>query len=534
VYDLLITGGLVFDGRGSPPRPADVGVAGDRVVAIGDLTSSVAARTISATGLAVCPGFVDMHSHADLAMLTDPLATPKIRQGVTTQLVGQCGLGPAPTTAQSAATWRQSLVSVLGDQPEEWPWRTFAAYLEDLDRARPALNVATLVTHGAIRSAVLGLVDRAPDDEELAAMGSLADEALAAGAFGLSVGLVYLPCFFADRAELVALYRRVAARHGIMDIHIRSQADDVLAALEEALSVAAAAGVSLHVSHLCAAGPRNWGKPRQMLALIDAARERGQDVTFDQHPYDAGSTMLSQLLPAWAVSGGNQALAARLAEPAIRQRLGREIAENPPSPDPRTPWQNYVDLVGWDSVLIAGTRREEDQRHVGRTISQIAAELGCPPLEAALDLLQNNEGQVAMVLLNLYAADDLALIMRHPAGMIGSDDVYAGNPHPRLYGTFPRVLGKFVREDRALPMAAAIQRMTSAPARRLGLRDRGELTVGAFADLVVFDPAEVRDTGTYAEPRRFPEGVQWVVVNGAVAVADGRQTDARRGRVLRC
>ncbi|MCL4466173.1 MAG: D-aminoacylase [Chloroflexi bacterium] len=533
MFDLLIAGGLVYDGQGGTPYRADVGVVGERIVALGRLGEREAVRTISAGGQAVCPGFIDMHSHADLAVLTEPLAPAKVRQGVTTQLVGQCGLGPAPTTVESAGPWRQTLAGVLGDQPSEWPWRTFASYLDYLARARPALNVATLATFGAIRSAVLGLDDRSPDDRQLAAMAGYVDEALATGAYGLSVGLVYLPCFFAEREELVAVYRRVAAGRALMDIHIRDQADGVLGALREAVTVADSAGVSLHVSHLCAAGPRNWGKPQQMLALIDAARARGQDVTFDQHPYEAGSTLLSQVLPAWSVAGGNQALTARLADPQIRQRIKREIAENPPASDPRMPWQNYVDLVGWGNVLIAGTRSERNRACLGHTVSEIAAERGCEPADAALDLLLAEEGQVAMVLLNLYSPADLALIIKHPAGMIGSDDVYVGNPHPRLYGTFPRVLGKFARDDGALPLAAAIQRLTSAPASRLGLRDRGVLREGAFADIVVFDPASVRDRATYAEPRQFPEGIFFVAVNGQIAVEEGRQTEARAGHLLR-
>ena len=533
MLDILIKGGQVYDGLGGEPYPADVGIAGDRIAAIGQLTGAEARVTIDAARRAVAPGFIDMHSHADLNLLTSPAAEPKVRQGVTTELVGMCGLGPVPTRPQTGAAWRQALIGILGERPEEWPWPTFGAYLAALEAARPALNVAALVTHGAIRAAMLGLEDRRPDEEQLGAMGRMVAAALADGAFGMSVGLVYLPCFFAEGAESVALYSRVAAGGGIMDIHLRSQADQVLAALDEALAIAREAGVALQISHLCAVGKPNWGKPEQMLATIDRARASGQDVTFDQHPYDAGATLLSQVLPAWVVAGGNAALSARLGQPSVRERIRREIESGAESPDPRTPWQNYVGLVGWENILITDVRGGQNLSSVGHTVAELAADRACDPLDAALDLLVAEQGNVGMVMLNTYSAADLAAIMRHEAQMVGSDDVYVGNPHPRLYGTFPRVLGKFAREDGVVSLAQAVRKMTAVPAQRLGLADRGVLREGLAADLVVFDPATVRDRATYASPRQFPLGIEHVIVNGEPAVSNGVQTAARAGQVLR-
>ncbi|MHB1414017.1 MAG: N-acyl-D-amino-acid deacylase family protein [Chloroflexota bacterium] len=533
MFDLLITGGQVFDGSGGEPYPADVGIAGERIVSIGRLEGARAARVILARGKAVSPGFIDMHSHADLNLLVEPAAAPKVRQGVTTELVGQCGLGPAPTSPATAGAWRQTLTSILGEEPPEWPWCTFGAYLADLQKSRPAINAAALVTHGAIRAAVIGLEDRAPEERELANMGEMAERALDEGAFGMSVGLVYLPCFFADEAELVSLYRRVGRRGGLMDIHVRSQADQVLEALGEALGIAAKAEVPLHISHLCAVGRPNWGKPKRMLAMIDEARARGQDVTFDQHPYEGASTLLTQVLPAWVLAGGGEALASRLREPAVRERIKREIVENPPSADPRMAWQNYVRLVGWENILITYARTPANQRWLGRTVSEIAEARHTEPADVAMDLLVEEEGAVAVVMLGTYGEDDLATIMRHPAQMVGSDDIYTGTPHPRLYGTFPRVLGKFAREDGVLLLAQAVAKMTGVPARRLGLKDRGVLREGACADVVVFDPETVRDRATYTEPRQFPLGIEYVVVNGQIAVDGGEQTAARAGRVLR-
>jgi len=533
MFDILLTGGSVYDGLGGKPYPADVGIAGGRIAAIGRLEGAQAERTIEATGLAVAPGFIDMHSHADLDLLIEPTAAPKVRQGVTTELVGQCGLGVAPTNPATAGAWRRVLTGILGEHPETWPWPTFAAYLADLEAARPALNVAALVTHGAVRAAGVGLDDRFPSAREMVAMERLVDEAMADGAFGLSVGLVYLPCLFAEEAELVALYRRVAARHGLMAIHIRSQASRVLPALDEALAVAARAGVALQVSHLCAAGRPNWGKPELMLAAIDAARARGQDVTFDQHPYDAGSSLLTQILPPWTVGGGTEALLARLRDPLARERIKREMAENTPSPDPRTPWDSYSALLGWENILITAVQSEANRACVGHTIAEVAAARRCDPGETALDLLVEENGVVAMVMRDLYAEGDLATIMRHEAQMVGSDDIYTGTPHPRLYGTFARVLGKFAREDGVISLAQAVRKMTSVPAQRLGLRDRGVLREGLAADVAVFDPATVRDRATYAAPRQFAVGVPYVLVNGELVVDGGVQTKARPGRVLR-
>lgn len=533
MFDLLVTGGHVYDGSGREPFRADVGVVGGHIAAVGRLDGAEARRTISAVGMAVTPGFIDTHSHADLNLLVQPDAAPKVRQGVTTEVVGQCGLGPAPIAPAQAPAWRRTLTGVLGDKPADWAWTSFAAYLAELEAARPALNVAAMTTHGAIRASVLGLDDRAPGPTELAAMERLVDEALGDGAFGLSTGLVYLPCLFAEEQELVALYRRVAARGRLMMIHIRNQANQVLPALDEALTIAAKAGVTLHVSHLCAAGRPNWGAPRAMLAAIDAARARGQDVTFDQHPYDAGSTMLSQVLPPWAVAGGPEALTARLADRATRERIKREIAEDTPSPDPRMPTQNYAKLVGWENILITSVQGEANRACVGRTVAEIAADRGQDPADVALDLLAAEQGMVTMVMLNLYAAEDLATIMRHEAGMIGSDDIYTGTPHPRLYGTFPRVLSKFARADGVLSLAEAVRRMTAVPAKRLGLADRGVIREGAAADLVLFDPVTVHDRATYGQPRQYPIGIHYVVVNGQLVVDDGKQTTARPGRVLR-
>lgn len=533
MYDTIIHGGSICDGLGGQPYDADLAIVAERIATIGNLAGAAAKRTFDAAGKVVSPGFIDMHSHADLALLVDPSAAPKVRQGVTTEMVGMCGLGPAPTYPATAAAWRQSLVGILGDQPGEWAWRTFGAYLDDLQLAQPALNVAALATYGAVRAAVLGLEDRAPDLQEMATMRRLVDEALDDGAFGVSLGLVYLPCFFADAEELVSVYRRVGAKGALMDIHLRSQADGVLEALGEALALAHEADVPLHVSHLCAAGRPNWGKPREMLAAIDAATANGRDVTFDQHPYDAGSTMLSQVLSAWTVVGGAAALVGRLADPAQRDRIKREVRENPPSPDPRMPWQNFVALVGWDNVLITSAASEANRWCIGRSVAEIATARHCDPTDAALDLLIEERGAVAMLLLNLYSPADLAEIMQHQKGMIGSDDVYTGTPHPRLYGTFPRVLGKFAREDGVITLAKAVKRMTSVPARRLGLSDRGVLREGAFADVVVFDPATIRDTATYDNPRQYPTGIHYVFVNGLLTVDAGKQTNARGGSVLR-
>lgn len=528
MLDLLIRGGTVVDGTGAMPFRADVAVADGRIASIEMLPGAQAREVVDATSLAVAPGFIDMHSHDDVEVIANPLVEAKTRQGVTTDVVGHCGLGPAPYRGD--AGWRGYLRAVLGPGPEEWDWRSFTNLLDRTEAARPAPNIVSFVSYGAVRNAVMGMEQRYPTPAEQSAMRNLVREAMVEGAAGMSVGLVYVPGVFATRDELVDLFKVVGEAGRLMDIHLRSQGNMLLESAWEALDIAEAAEVKLHISHLCALGQPNWHKAEQLLELIDQGRKRSIDITFDQHPYSAASTMLNQLLPPWANAGGPAAVTARLRDPGTRLRVKEEVLGLREPEDGRG-WERRAMFMTWEDILIADARTPG---MAGKNVAQIAAEQHKEPIDAVIDLLADDGGQVGAVYKNLYQEAGIAAIMRHPLHMVGSDGIFSpGVPHPRLYGSFARVLGKYARQERVLDLPTAVQRMTSAPAARLGLQDRGILKPGLAADITVFDPLSVIDTGTYTEPRQYPVGICHVIVNGVPIIRDGQATGACPGKVLR-
>ncbi|MBM4407034.1 MAG: D-aminoacylase [Chloroflexi bacterium] len=527
----ILLGGVIHAGRG-PARPADVLLDGDRVAAVappgGLPVETGAAEILDLRGLHLAPGFVDMHSHSDTALIAEPENTAKTRQGITLDVIGQDGLGVAPFDAGRDGQWRATLLGLTGHRDLPWTWCTFDEHLAAIEAARPATNVAALVTFGAIRNAVIGLRDRPTTIAERGRMTGLVADAMAAGAFGMSVGLVYLPAVFASRDELVAAFSVVGRGDGLMVVHLRSQGDAWLDAIDEAIGIAREAQVALHVSHVCSLGSRNWSKIPRALERFEAARASGLPVTFDQHPYTAASTVLAQVLPPWVTEGGPAAMRSRLAEDAVRDRIRTEIRGHG-----HPGWENYAGLAGWDAVQIAGVGRPENRWIVGRTIGDVAAERDLDPLDITADLLAAEEDSIPMVLLGLYDDDGIGRILRAPGGSIGTDGVIAEHPHPRLFGSTARVLGHYVRDLRALSLEDGVARLGRAGAGILGLVSRGSIEPGAAADLVAFDPAAIRDRANYAAPRAHPDGIAHVLVNGRFVVRDGRETGERPGRVLR-
>ncbi|MBX3029004.1 MAG: D-aminoacylase [Chloroflexi bacterium] len=524
--DLLLTGGLVVDGAGTPPRLADVAVTAGRIVALGDLAATPAGERIDATGLVVAPGFIDLHAHSDLTLFSDGGARSAVAQGITTQVVGNCGIGPFPAPATRAGEVRAAAALIDLDPAVPLDWVSAAGYRAALAAAGTAIHVAPLCGHLALRVAVAGPRAGPLDATERLRLGELADEALAEGAVGLSTGLMYPPARDADALELDVL-GRVAARHGrVFAMHLRDYAGGLLDAVDEAIGVARRTGCRLQLSHLAVAGRRNHGSVARALERVDDARAAGLDIGVDIYPYLAGSANLSQLLPGWAQAGGPDAIVARLADPAVRQRVADE-------------WRATLHL-GWDEVRVSLVDEELREAVLGRTIGEAADVLGCSPDEAAMTLIARTRDHVQMVAFGRSEAD-LHAVLRHPAACIGSDGLAldpdgptgVGHPHPRSYGCYPRLLGRVVREDGLLTLEDAIRMSTSAPAARLGLSDRGRLAPGLAADLVVFDAATVLDRATFEEPARFPEGIAHVVVAGVPVIRDGRQLPGvRPGRVL--
>jgi N-acyl-D-amino-acid deacylase len=524
MLDILIRGGTVIDGTGRPARRADVAIAADRIEAIDLFPGAGAARVIDASGQVVAPGFVDMHSHADFVLPGLPTAESKVHQGFTVEVVGNCGASPAPLTPAR----RQEVIDSSGlTLPAlAWDWTSFRSYLDGLGRQGLSINVAPLVGHGTVRLVVMGSGDGRPTADQLQAMAFEVRRAMDEGAVGFSTGLIYAPGVFADTDELVALTRVAGEAGGFYASHIRGEGETLLTAISEAIDIGRRASVPVEVSHLKAAGRSNWPQMAQAIELIEAARAEGLDVTADMYPYPAGSTALSALLPAWVHAGGREPLLARLSDPADHARI-RAALDGP----------GMARDAGWEGIAIAGCPARPE--YEGQTLAGIAASLGVSPGEAVIEILRQAKGDVDMVLF-MMSEENVALGLQRPWVMIGSDGEgraaqgpYAtGKPHPRNYGTCPRFLGHYVRDRGLLSLPEAIRKMTSLPATKLGLRDRGRLEPGAVADVVVFDPATIADTATFAEPHRYPRGIPWVLVNGEPVIARGQHTGSRPGRVL--
>ena len=520
-YDLILRGGMVYDGQGGPGVRQDLAVTGDTLTALGDLSQASAGRVLDVSGLAVSPGFIDIHTHSDFSLLINRPMRSSLAQGVTTEVVGNCGTSIGLVTADESFAqerrWAERGGTVLD-------WSRMREYLRRVEDGGLAANVATLAGHGTIRKAVLGFEDRPPTAPELARMQAILADALDDGAIGLSTGLEYLPGGYAKHDEVAALAAVARDAGGFYATHIRNEGDTLVESIEEALRVAEATGIPLQLSHHKSEGRANWGKPRITLPRMAAARAAGLDVLTDQYPYTAFMTGLTViLLPHWAKDGNIEDMLARLRAPESRARILAEIAKEP--------WD-------WDTVQIgiARTRRETQ----GMTLAALGASVGKLPAEAALDLLIDEEGWVAAVHFAM-SEEDVELILTDPHTMIGSDGV-ANDPasemaedktHPRTYGTFPRVLARYVRDRETLPLGEAVRRMTSLPAQRLRLADRGILRVGAKADITVFDPRAVQDAATFDDPHRFPVGIPHVIVNGQLALESGVQTDVLSGKVLR-
>ena len=525
MVDLKIVGGLIVDGTGAAAVRADLGVTGDTITAVGDLSREPAGRTIDAAGLVVAPGFIDVHTHSDWRLWANRRAESKIRQGVTTEVVGNCGFSPAPVSDEFRAEMRS--FALYTPPGMDFSWRSMGDYLRRYRDEGVAVNVVHLVGHGTLRLAAMGFARRPPTARELIAMERLMDDSMASGAYGLATGLIYAPGSYADTEEIVAIARR-AAHGGFYASHIRGEGETLLAAVGEAIRVGREGGLPVQVSHIKAAGRPNWGRVEQALAMIDSARAEGLDVMADVYPYTASSTTLRTLLPDWALEDGIDAMLGRLGDATVRARIRQDMT---------TGSAILARGLGWDDIMVASAPSRPDAE--GRRIGEIAKALDTDPLDAAMDILVAERGKGYIILFQLDEAD-LRRALVHPEVMIGSDgsslavdgELGAGKPHPRSYGTFPRVLARYVRGEPLLTLPQAVHKMTGLPARRLGLGDRGVLAVGAKADVVAFDAARVEDRATYDAPHQYAAGIPHVVVNGRVVIDHGTHTGALPGQLL--
>jgi len=526
--DVLIRNGLVVDGTGRQGYRSDVAIQEGKIVEIGARLNTPAKRTIDADGLAVAPGFVDIHSHSDGSIFAHPLSESKILQGVTSEVVGNCGISAFPV----APAHVEELVGYLKIHeflfsPEDVTWTDFEDYAHILEKRGLGPNFLPLIGHGALRGAVMGFEDREPTADELARMERLLAQMLDQGAWGMSTGLIYPPGSFAKTDELVALSRVLADYDALYSSHIRGESSTLLKALDEAIYIGANSGAKIEVSHLKAMGKPQWGQGKECLARLAKAREEGVDIGADQYPYEASSTSLTALVPQWAHSGGARELLKRLNTPELRERLETEIQ------------REMMMRGGPERVLIAGVGSAKNVNLSGQTLEQIAKLWEVSPAAAVIQLLIEEEATVGAVYFSM-ATEDVEAILADRQVAVGSDgrgmnvETDAGKAtHPRSYGTFVRVLGRYVREKKLLTLETAVNKMTGLPALRLNLSDRGHLKPGSAADITIFDPAKVIDVADFVNPHQYAKGVEYVFVNGSLAVASGRLTGDMAGRVLR-
>jgi N-acyl-D-amino-acid deacylase len=534
-FNLIIKNGKIVSGAANPWFSADIGVNKGRISKIGTLKASDAEQVIDAEGLIVCPGFIDAHSHTDLVISFNPEVESTIRQGVTTLITGNCGFSLAPV-AQATKSLLVKSVSphIPKDVKLEISWNTFNEYMRYEEELGPAANIGHLVGHGTVRIAVLGFENRAPSVKELEKMKELVAEAMEAGALGLSSGLIYPPGIYAKKEELIELGKVVAMFGGIYTSHIRGEGKTLMKSLKEAIEIGGKSGLPVEISHHKASGKPYWGKTSESLELIEDARSRGIDVTCDQYPYLAGMTSLATLLPPWTHEGGLKKLLERLESPEDRRRIRKDMENG------ILGWENIIFTNGWENIRVSSVRTDENRSLEGKNLAEITRIKSKPDEYTALfDLLLEEEGEATILLFSMNE-DDIRRVMTHPSQMVGSDSwsvaphgiMSGGKPHPRFYGTYPRILGKYVREEEVLTIEDAIRRMTSLPAQRFRLKDRGLIMEGMWADITIFDRERIIDRASYDDPHKYPEGIEYVLVNGQIVLERGKNTGVHAGKVL--
>ncbi|MGD8209394.1 MAG: D-aminoacylase [Desulfobacterales bacterium] len=523
MFDLLIKGATIVDGTGCQSWVGDAAIAGNRFAALDRHIPGDARRVIAAHGYILAPGFIDIHCHSDFSLFDHPEADIKLRQGVTLEVLGNCGTSLAPLEAIS-----RNLIPAESDSDvQSWAhpldWNSYGQYVRTLEGTGLSINVTGLVGHGTLRLTAMGPADGQPDPDQMTCMASLLSQSMDEGAAGLSTGLIYAPGYFADTRELVALARVAGRKGGYYASHIRNEADRIIPALEEIICIGREAEIPVHVSHLKIAGKKNWALREAVVEKLTTARSEGIDITCDVYPYYHSSTTILALLPPWSLDGGLAPLMSRLKSPRQRERIIDGIKEGIPG------WENMVQHSGLDKIVIAAVQSRRCKAFEGQSIAQIATAERQDPLHLLLDLVASEKGAVSIITESMNE-ETMVRFLTLPFAMVGSDgSPNQGRPHPRLYGTFPRVIRRVVRELGALSMEAAVHKMSAMTARRLGLKDTGLLRKGFKADAVLFDPLTFGDTATYEHPRRFPQGLLATIVNGEVVIDGEKHTGAKPG-----
>jgi len=523
--DLVIKDGLVFDGLGGPARTADIGLVGPRIAEVGSISARRAKTVVEARGMAVAPGFIDVHDHTDAHLLVCPSADSAVRQGVTSLISGQCGSSPVPLADSEREERAVYLRKAYG---LELTWSDLPSFFGRLEERGLGVNYGTLIGHGSVRGAAMGFDDRPPTPEEMARMEAFVAEASAAGALGMSSGLEYTPGSFAKADEIVALCRVVAKHGGVYATHMRDEGDRLIESLDESIAAAREAGVRLQISHFKTAYPRNWTKVETAIARIEEAKASGVDIRCDRYPYIAGSTSLGFNFPLWAREGTTDEFLSKLKDPRREADLRAALRER------------EAKLGSWDKVVISAVLSEKNRIYEGLDVLEASRRAGRQPFEFMRDLVVEERDNVDMVIF-MMSEDNLRRILAHPLVGIGADAsvrspsgiLSKGKPHPRAYGTFVRALGRYARDEKVIPMEEMIMKMTSRAAGHFRLEERGSIRPGYFADLVVFDPEKIIDKATWKDPHQFPDGIEHVYVNGAAVIEGGKATGRLPGKILR-
>lgn len=532
MVDILITNGLIVDGTGKDSYYADIAIKDGKIIKIEKNICNEAKEVINASGLVVCPGFIDVHSHNDLVPLMDnKIQNLKLMQGVTTELVGQCGLGVVPCVESESKVWKNYVRGVVGDPCIEWNFPALGEYINKITSKGLKNNYAVLISHGAIRASIMGFDNRKPTETELNNMCEIVKDAMEAGAFGMSIGLQYMPAVFSSKDELIEMCKVVKSYNGMIMVHLRNHDSTIVNALDEIISIAEASGVKLHISHLRSYNSIDYGKNAEVLLnFVDKAVNEGIDITFDEHLYLSGSTLMTQLLPPWLTDKGTNVLIEKLKDKQVLSRVKEELNNKDLH---YSGWDNYSAITGWNGVLITSLKKTENLKYIGKTVGDIAKELGIDPLDFVSQLLIKEETGVGIVTLNVFSEEDTIKLIKHPLQMVGSDSIPAGVPHPRLYGNYPLFIGKFVREKKALSLEEAIYKSTAFPAATLDLKDIGELSVDKVADITIFDSNQIIGYEDYSNSTKTSIGIKYVILNGKVALREGAVCEGTYGKVVK-
>jgi N-acyl-D-amino-acid deacylase len=527
-FDVIIKGGLVYDGTGRPPRRVDVGIKGDRIAAVGNLSRATATTVVDAKGLAVAPGFINMLSHSESSLIRDPRSLSEIKQGVTTQIFGEFSMGPLNDQM------KQRLRETRGEGTLDIGWTTLAEYLTYLEKRGIPQNVASFIGAVTIREHVIGLEDKQPTPAQLEQMRELVRREMEAGALGITTALIYPPAFFAKTEEIIEMCKVAAKYKGKYTTHMRSEGNQLIEAVQETIRISREAGLPAEIYHLKASGADNWPKMDQVIRMIENARRRGLKITANMYTYPAGGTGLDASMPPWVWDGGREAGYKRLQDPETRKKIAEAIRT------PSNDWENLYMLAGSpERLLLASFRSEQLKPFTGKTLGEVAKMRGKDPVETIMDLVLEDRSRIGTIYF-LMSEDNLKKQIRLPWVSFGSDaasiapegNVLRSAAHPRAYGNFARLLGKYVREEKVISLTEAVRRLSSLPATNLGLAHRGFLRPGMFADVVVFDPQTIADRATFENPHQLSIGVQHVFVNGTQVLKDGESTGARPGKAL--